>query len=210
MLESDLSQPVSDWLVSRDFTPYAEVSVPYYGPRVIDLVGRRGCELIAVELKRSLTRAVIHQTYICDLFTDERYAAVGTKPNEAGINMCRKSGIGLLSVRGGAVNVILNPRPSGFATGERDFIRQDWARKIHAQLDHAEPFGIAGMPCRKGVGPAQECYDRVQEYLKANTAATWKEIFANVRNHYVSAKSMCSAMKVVAEGRRTENATTSA
>lgn len=120
MLESDLSQPVSDWLVSRGFTPYAEVPVPYWGPRVTDLVGRKGTELIAVELKRSLTRTVIHQTYICDLITDQRHAAVGTRPSQTGIDLCRKQGIGLLSVRNGVVSVILNPRASGFATGERD------------------------------------------------------------------------------------------
>lgn len=202
MLESDLSEPVSDWLVARGFTPYAEVPVPYWGPRVIDLVGRNGSELIAVELKRCLTRSVIHQTYICDLITDQRYAAVGTRPSQTGIALCRKQGIGLLSVRNGAVSVILNPRPSGFATGERDAIRQDWAKKINAVLDHAEPFGIAGMPNRKGVGPAQECYNRVQEYLATNERASWRQIFANVRNHYVSPKSMCSAMKAVAEGRQ--------
>lgn len=203
MLESDLSKPISDWLVARGYTPYAEVPVPYWGPRVIDLVGRKGAELIAVELKRSLTRSVIHQTYLCDLFTDQRYAAVGTRPSQAGIDLCRKQGIGLLSVRNGAVSLVLNPRPSGFATGERDSIRQDWAKKMNALLDNAEPNGIAGMPCRKGVGPAQECYDRVQGYLETNADATWKTIFANVRNHYSSANSMCSAMKAVAEGRIT-------
>lgn len=201
MLESDLSQPVSDWLAERGFTPYAEVPVPYWGPRVIDFVGRKDSELIAVELKRSLTRAVVHQTYVCNLFTDQRYAAVGTKPNAAGVERCRKVGIGLLSVVNGVVNVILNPRASGFATGERDLIRQDWVRKINDLLDHAEPFGVAGFPCRKGIGPAQECYDRVQVYLQTNAGASWQDIFTNVRNHYTSARSMCSAMRVVAEGR---------
>lgn len=199
MLECDLSKPVSDWLVSRGFTPYAEVGLPY-DTRVIDLVGRKGDELIAVELKRCLTRTVIHQTYICDLFTDQRYAAVGTRPNENGTAICRRHGIGLLSIRDGQVNVILNPRPSEAVAGS-DSIRQNWQQRLIAALDQMEPFGIAGMPCRKGIGPAQECYDRVQEYLKTNAAATWKEIFANVNNHYVSAKSMCGAMKAVAEAR---------
>lgn len=199
MLESDLSQPVSDWLVSHGFTPYAEVGFPY-DARVIDLVGRKDEELMAVELKRCLTRAVILQTYLCDLITDQRYAAVGTRPSQTGIEICRKRGIGLLSVRDGHVNLILNPRPSAAVQG-RDFIRQDWHQKVHRILDQMEPHGIAGMPCRKGVGPAQECYDRVREYLNANAGATWREIFANVNNHYVSAKSMCSAMKAVADGR---------
>lgn len=199
MLECDLSKPVSDWLLARGYTPYAEVGFPY-DARVIDLVGRKGSDLIAVELKRCLTRTVIHQTYLCDLITDHRYAAVGTRPSKVGVEICRKQGIGLLSVRDGVVSLILNPRPSQAVRGH-DSIRVDWHSKVHRILDQMEPHGVAGMPCRKGVGPAQECYDRVQEYLTSNAAATWREIFANVHNHYVSAKSMCSAMKAVAEGR---------
>lgn len=201
MIESDLSRPVSDWLVARGFTPYAEVGFPY-DARVVDLIGRKDDELIAIELKQCLTRAVIHQTYLCDLITDQRFAAVGTRPNSIGIDICRRRGIGLLSVRNGVVNLILNPQPSPFV-GEHNSIRLDWQRRVHKVLDQMEPHGIAGMPCRKGVGPAQDCFDRVQEYLKSNADATWKLIFANVPNHYVSAKSMCSAMKAVSEGRTT-------
>lgn len=199
MLESDLSKPVCDWLTARGFTPYAEVEFPRDN-RTIDLVARKDADLIAIELKRSLTRSVIRQAFLCDLITDQRYAAVATRPSQKGIDQCRRSGIGLLSVRDGVVNVILQPREVE-TIKEQSWIRNDYASNIHRILDRMEPNGIAGVPCRKGIGPAQECFDRVQTYLTQNSAATWSEIFANVSNHYVSARSMCGAMKAVAESR---------
>ena len=97
-LESDLSEPISQWLISLGFTPYAEIPFPHYGPRTIDFIARKNSELIAVELKRTLTKEVIHQTYLSDLITPRRYAAVGTLPRAAGIQRCAELGLGLLSI----------------------------------------------------------------------------------------------------------------
>lgn len=200
MLESDLSKPVSDWLTAKGFTPYAEVPFPTDGARTIDIVGRKGTELVAVEMKRSLTNAVIHQTYMCDLITDQRFAAVGTKPRQKAIERCRKVGIGLLSVREGVVNLILQPREI-IAVAGQEWLRESYAKPVHATLDRMTPNGVGGVPCMKGVGPAQECYDRVQAYITAHPTSKWREIFADVPNHYDSYKNMYSAMKFVSKRR---------
>lgn len=198
-MESDLSKPVSDWLTAQGFTPYAEVQFPGDHRGNIDLIGKRGTEVIAVELKRSLTRSVVHQAYMCGLITDQRYAAVGTRPSKAGVAQCRKVGIGLLSVRNGVVDVVTSPSQEG-ALGA--FAYPSYLSTLYKILDRMKPHGVGGVPCMKGVGPAQDCYNRVQSYLEVFPEATWRQIFNGVHNHYGSPSSMCGAMRVVAERRR--------
>jgi len=199
VLESDLSKPVSDWLAAKGYVPYAEVAFPRDSARTIDIVARKDNELILVELKVSLTPSVISQTFMCDLITSQRYAAVGTRPTRKGIDRCRQVGIGLLSVRDGRVNVLLHPQITDDMG--QGWVREDYSRLIHETLDRMTPNGIGGVPCMKGVGPAQECYDRVQAYKAGHPKATWREIFANVSNHYSSYANMYSGMRFVAERR---------
>jgi hypothetical protein len=198
MAECDLSNPVSSWLESMGFTPYAEVPFPQSN-HPIDLVGRNGQEIITVELKVSLTKKLVHQAYMCDLITDRRYAAVSTKPKAKGISECERHGIGLLSVVDGKVNVILEPQEKFPATA---WVRCKYATAIHKNLDVMTPNGIGGVPCMKGVGPAQECFDRVQAYRAEHPNAKWSEIYRAVQNHYVSPGSLCGAMRTVEKNRK--------
>jgi hypothetical protein len=192
-VECDLSRPVSDWMASMGYTPYAEVPFPQSN-HPIDLVGRNGREIITVELKVSLTKKLIHQAYICDLITDKRYAAVGTKPKAKGIEECKRHGIGLLSVIAGKVNVIVEHREKNPDT---TWVRRTYAESMHRNLDVMTPNGLGGVPCMKGIGPAQECFDRVCAYRIKHPKAKWREIFNAVHNHYESSNSMCGAMRVV-------------
>ncbi|HLL74833.1 MAG TPA: hypothetical protein VK421_06175 [Pyrinomonadaceae bacterium] len=178
------------------FTPYAEVSCVGY---TIDLVGRKGTELLAVEMKRTLSGAVIRQAYRCDLFTRLRYAAVGTKPRAAGVARCQRVGVGLLSVVGDQVTVLVEPGAAdGRGTPQFD---GHYARAMHKVLDAREPGGVGGVPCTKGVGPAQECFERVTAYRQTRPLASWREIFENVPNHYANHASLRGAMTVVQNGR---------
>jgi len=197
MLETDLSQPVSLWLTSLGFTPYAEIPFPHYCPRTIDIIARKDSELIAVELKRTLTKDVIHQTYLCDLITPRRYAAVATVPRAAGIERCAQLGVGLLSVINGCVTVILEPK-------ERpniDHSENHYPAAIHKALDQMIPNGLAGRPCRKGEGPAQDCYDRVADYRLQHPTASWKQIFGALTTHYNDHRSLASSMRIVQKTR---------
>lgn len=202
-METDLSEPVTLWLESRGYTPYAEVAEPGHFSRFIDLVGRKGRELVCVELKTSLTKGVIHQAATLELITPLRYAAVLTQPRRSGIERCRKLGLGLLVVREGELSVVIEPVA----------LHNTWpyyVENMHRNLDVHTPRGIAGHPTRKGEGPAQECYDRVQLYLADQPGATWKEIWEKVHNHYSHPNSMRSAMKLVGGNRRRAALTTEA
>lgn len=176
---------------------------------MIDLVGRRSDHsLIVVELKRCLTQSVIHQAFIADLITNERYAAVGTRPSAKGIAACAKLGIGLLSITNDTVSVLLPPRTSTIVsrvttelTEGNDAFRAHYVASIHQTLNVMTPFGIAGRPTSKGEGPAQDCFNRLMLYKKENPKATWQAIFTHVPNHYSTVNSLRGAMRVVAERR---------
>lgn len=57
------------------------------------------------------------------------------------------------------------------------------------------PFeGDSGLPTLKGKGPARDVSGLIIEYRKENPDATWKELFANVANHYASWQSMKRAL----------------
>jgi hypothetical protein len=144
--ETELSTPVSLWPSSLGFVPYAEVLLPNY-ERQIDLIASRDHELITVELKRSLTKHLIHQTATCDLITPHRYAAVGTDPRAKGIERCTQLGIGLLSVTNDTVTIILEPAPS---SARKDWTQADYPSKIHTILDTITPHGTGGHPCLQG------------------------------------------------------------
>jgi hypothetical protein len=187
MMESDLSEPVTNWLKSQGFEVYVEVPLPY-GASHIDVVGRKDCDLICVELKTSLSKGVIHQAFRCQLLTSKVYAAVARKPRLGSLTPAAERGIGVLLVKE-IVKVVTEP-----AFTNMEHLYAPAIDRLHNYLDHMEPGGIAGKPNLKGVGPAKECGRRVTVYLTANPNAKWKDVYANVSNHYASANSMRSAM----------------
>lgn len=186
-MESDLSKSVSDWLTSMGYTVYVEVPLPHSASH-IDIVGRKDRDIICVELKTSLSKGVIHQAFRCQLLTVKVYAAVARKPRLQSLTPAAERGIGVLWVNE-TLKVVKEPLFTNM-----EHLYAPAIDRLHNYLDHMEPGGIGGKPNLKGVGPAKDCGRRVAEYLKLIPNAKWKDIYANVSNHYASANSMRSAM----------------
>ena len=184
MIEADLSEPISEWLQQRGFEVYTEV--PFYA-RLVDLVGVNEERLVAVELKTSLTRAVIYQASINQLFAQESFVACFGNPRRASIERAAKYNLGVLTFNGVHVKMAKDAFPHRVFSEER-------GKFIRSCLSFMEPGGIAGRPCVKGVGPAQLVAKAVIEYRKEKPRATWKEIYSEVPNHYSNAKSMQGAL----------------
>lgn len=181
--EITLSAPVSAWLAAQGYTVYSEV--PFRGGyRKVDLVGKRGEEYCCVELKTSLSRAVLRQAYVLQLATPRVYVGVGTVPRESSREDCAKVGVGILCIAGNRVTELLAPRDTG--------MHLPLLPHHHfAVLAHMTPGGQAGRPTLKGEGPAQDVARRVAAYRRGcNPHADWKELFKNVSNHYANPKSM--------------------
>lgn len=194
MKEVDLSEPVKLWLESRGYEPYAEIQFLYKTPDWLGLHKEDGTA-IAVEMKRSLTRGVIRQAYSLNLACEFVFVAVGTRPRQSGVDQCAKQGIGVLSVVDGAVQVVLESKPKD------RFPVESWKKKLIERLALYEPGGEAGKPTELESGPAQDCYQRVQEYKALHPKATWHEIFENVANHYASPRSLAGSMAKVVKRR---------
>lgn len=101
--ESDLFEPVKEWLGDEGYEVYAEVQLTHGAERV-DVVGVKGDEVVAVEMKTSFSLELLNQAY------KHKYAGIANKVyvavprpktkhfNEYGIECLRREGIGLLEI----------------------------------------------------------------------------------------------------------------
>jgi hypothetical protein len=93
-----MTDPLWDWLRERNMEGYTEVIPPMFWSS-IDMIGWDGGEnLVAIEMKKSLTDHVIRQAHQCTGLTDNAYCAVQTYPRKSSIKKCHELGIGILSV----------------------------------------------------------------------------------------------------------------
>lgn len=112
--ETALYAPVKAWLEARGFEVKAEVGAA-------DVVAvRDGEEPVIVELKVQFSLTLLQQAVARQAITDAVYVAVprwkgraGYKAFKANIGLCRRLGVGVLSVRleDGAVEVHADPGP---------------------------------------------------------------------------------------------------
>ncbi|MGR3635907.1 MAG: DUF2161 domain-containing phosphodiesterase [Shimia sp.] len=112
--ETVLYAPVKAWLEAREFEVKAEVGAA-------DVVAcRDGEDPIIVELKLQFSLTLLQQAVARQAITDAVYVAVprwkgrvGHKAFKANVGLCRRLGLGVLSVRlqDGAVEVHVDPGP---------------------------------------------------------------------------------------------------
>ena len=108
--EADLYPPIKAYLQRQGYDVKGEVGAA-------DVVGRRGDEVVIVELKRSFSLALFHQGVERLALTDAVYLAVPAggkaKALKANVKLARRAGLGVLTVRerDGLVEVLADPGP---------------------------------------------------------------------------------------------------
>ena len=112
--ESELYAPVKSWLEARGFEVKAEVGAA-------DVVAcRDGDDPVIIELKTGFSLTLLQQAVARQAITDAVYVAVprwkgkaGWKAFKGNVGLCRRLGVGVLSVRlgDGAVEVHADPVP---------------------------------------------------------------------------------------------------
>ncbi len=112
--ETDLYAPVKTWLEARGFEVKGEVGA-------IDVMAcRAGEDPVVIELKTSFSLTLLQQAVARQAITDAVYVAVprwkgraGWKAFKGNVGLCRRLGLGVLSVRlkDGAVEVHADPAP---------------------------------------------------------------------------------------------------
>ncbi|NIX55326.1 MAG: hypothetical protein GWN14_05180 [candidate division Zixibacteria bacterium] len=201
MKESNLSRPVQLWLEEHGWTVYTEV---IYWHRAIDIVAERGEEICVVELKLSFTKGLRQQLSRCHTFSNAIYGAVASSPNEESFKWCKRHGVGVLQILHGCAVELLQPsgkyyRTDGTIVGIVPSLRSlSRMKKILARMT---PGGVAGKPNEKGVGPAQDVERAIVTYRESHPKVTWLELWEQIPNHYVSPRSMCSAMRMLSKRR---------
>ena len=108
--EADLYAPIKAHLTRQGYDVKGEVGAA-------DVVGRRGDEIVVVELKTSFSLALFHQGIARLALTDHVYLAVPaggkTKALAANVKLARRAGLGVMTVRvrDGFVEVLADPGP---------------------------------------------------------------------------------------------------
>ncbi|MDO6591280.1 hypothetical protein DS901_00530 [Loktanella sp. D2R18] len=108
--EADLYPPIKAYLQRQGYDVKGEVGAA-------DVVGRRGDALIVVELKLGFSLALFHQGIERLVLTDDVYIAVPAggraKALKANVNLARRAGLGVMTVRArdGFIEVLADPGP---------------------------------------------------------------------------------------------------
>ncbi len=108
--EADLYPPIKAYLEAQGYAVKGEVGAA-------DVVGRRGDDLVIVELKTAFSLALFHQGIARLAITDAVYLAVPSggkaKALAANVKLARRAGLGVMTVRlrDGFVEVLADPGP---------------------------------------------------------------------------------------------------
>lgn len=181
--EIKLFEPVKRYLEFAGFKVYCEIPALQ---RVVDIVAIKDSQVIAIELKVGYCKKAHQQAYINCLFANRSYVAVKSKPRTENILKCRQSNIGILLV-GDSVEILseaVENNPSEY-----------YKKGVIETCERNTTNNIAGLPCQKGIGPAIDVNNAVNEYIRLNPNAKWKQIFADIPNHYASPASMKQSLE---------------
>jgi len=198
MREAELFTPLKKHFKNQGYKVYAEV--PCWG-RGIDFVAVKDDHHIAVEMKLSFNNKVISQAYGAKIAFHEAYVAFPVKKHFLAdphdnekfwalperlrnkIDACRTRGIGIIQIL--PQGTIFTAMESRRETPYRVF---DFSQYFESDNDEA------GLPCQKGVSAVYMELKAIKEYVRSHPRADWKEIFANVQNHYSSPSSLAGSM----------------
>lgn len=183
--EAAMSPWVVAWLKSLGYSAYAERGVW----RPIDHIGIRWSDrsIICVEMKCSLSDKVIYQAFLNQLITPLSYVAVPRMPRAKSIERIKGACLGLL------VDGVVVVEP--VARKDYDKFGQHYRDQIYRQCEGAVEDEVGGLPTLLGDGPAIRVAAAVRAYREANPQAKWRDIWANVPNHYQHYRSMQGAVR---------------
>lgn len=200
MKETDLFQPVKQWLEDGGHTVYSEVSHSLYGGRRADIVAVHGSIYTVVELKTSLSLDLIEQAYSWK--KDAHYVYVCTPMPKGSTNrfaekLLRQYGIGLLQV-------VFNKDARFTYVHQEGYCVPRINRRVTGDLQKAvTEYHKNNPPGGSQAGGYVTAYKitmmHVKEYLEMqkwrrnpNGWVTINEILDNVTTHYSSPKQSLS------------------
>ncbi|KMW60042.1 hypothetical protein AIOL_000192 [Candidatus Rhodobacter oscarellae] len=132
MKESDLYGPVKTHLEAQGFAVKGEVGAA-------DVVAMRDEEMAVVELKLAFSLTLLHQAVARLAVTDQVYVCVARpkkwKPLQANIKLCRRLGLGVMSLRASDGFLEVHAEPGPYAP------RKSKTRKARLEKEFARRIG---------------------------------------------------------------------
>lgn len=112
MKETDLYAPVKAFLQRQGYAVKGEVGAA-------DVVALRGDQMVVVELKRAFSLTLLHQATARLGVTDHVYVCVERpklwKPLQANVKLCRRLGLGVITVRARDGHLEVHAEPGPYA-----------------------------------------------------------------------------------------------
>jgi len=195
MKEKDLFPPLKRYYKEQGYKVYAEVPSHYRG---VDFVAVSGKEQIAVEMKLRFNRDVVWQANQNTSSFPYSYVAYPVKEAvlfhsenqnlresvRLHVQHCKNWGIGILQVLPyGTIFTALEAKENK--------VRQLFDFSLYREGKNDE----AGLPYQKGVSEGHYELKLIKAYVIKHPNTDWKEIYANVQNHYASHQSLSGSMK---------------
>lgn len=172
--------------LAKNFVFYLQDSYDlYYEVRDVDIIGKSGNILIAVEVKTSLNFKVIEQAYTNRTMVNYSYIAVPwSKSMHFKLKICAMLGVGVLSFRS----------HNGKFWEIREEVKPNFLRKSntkwfvpHPDLKRSKP----GSPSGTGVITAFNItVENIEKYVTRHPGCTIKELFEAINHHYSGLSSM--------------------
>lgn len=198
--EADIAAPVIAWLREEGWGVHQEVRV-HGGGNVADIVAVNAGLIWAIEVKRSLSFAVMEQAWEWSDYAHRVSVAVPRKEQRHyGRNkgsrlqewVMRKLGVGLLIV----TNPVWSKAPrveeavpctkmriKRLRAKDRGVFIQDMRRAL---ANHEPDFAAAGTPSGKVWSPFQGTVRAAVSYVKHRPGCTLKELVEGIDHHYAS------------------------
>ncbi len=163
--ETALYAPVKSWLEGQGYVVKSEV-----GPA--DVVGMRGVdEVLIVELKTTFSLTLLQQAVARQAVSEQVYVAVPRWNGKAGwrtfkgnIGLCRRLGIGVLSVRLEEAEVQLHCEPSEFRPRKSKVRRARMLKEFHARDGDPNAGGTRGQVTTAYKQDAMRCVAYLAEH----------------------------------------------
>lgn len=185
-IETEVAAKVIEWLRSTGWTVYQEIC-PYYGGNIIDILAVKDGEYWAIEVKTSLSLAVMAQALRNKDYAHYSSFAVpigterGDKVRHFAQIVSRKLGIGFIEVCDFGSNrfspimtkvaPVLQPNP--LLSGYKGLL-----------IKKAENFAPAGNNEGKFWSHYRNTIEQAREYIEKHPGCTSKEIVENIKHHY--------------------------
>lgn len=191
--ESDIAQICVNYLETKGYTVYKEVTMNGKGGRRADIYGTMGDISIIVEAKMSFSLKVIEQAYNWRVNANRAYICIpkpkrsGRKSFNFGLKVCKELGIGVITV---------------------DYNMQDCNIELESNyhenikrpvLYDAQKNSVAGNDESKFHSAFKETCLNFDKYMIDKDNIKLSEIIDNIKHHYASKVSAQSSLKKMIE-----------